>query len=170
MTTQEQQTDKVLAYIGIGCNLGECAASIASAIDTLSLHPRCADVRAASLYESDPMGPPDQPKYLNTVVSLETSLTAQELLALTQSIESDHGRVRTGERWGPRTLDLDILLFGNEVMNTDTLTIPHPGIAMRSFVLLPLAELQPNLTITNLGPIDQLLKSCEQFGIRKLQS
>jgi len=116
------------------------------------------------------MGPQDQPHYLNTVARLETQLNSHELLTLTQSIENDHGRTRDGEVWGPRTLDLDILLFGENIIDTEDLKVPHPGIATRSFVLLPLSELAPDLIIPGHGPISELVESCRQFDIRRLNS
>lgn len=116
------------------------------------------------------MGPPDQPDYLNAVASLQTQLGAHELLELLQSIEQDHGRLRDGTRWGARTLDLDLLLYGDSVIDTPTLTVPHAGIAQRSFVLLPLSELVPDLRIPKHGSITELLSQCRQFGIRRLNS
>lgn len=116
------------------------------------------------------MGPQDQPDYMNAVVSLRTQLDAHELLHLLQSIEQDHGRLRDGTRWGARTLDLDLLMYGDNIIDTPTLTVPHAGIAERSFVLLPLSELSPNLHIPTHGLITELLSQCRQFGIRRLDS
>jgi len=114
------------------------------------------------------MGPQDQPDYLNAVVGLQTTLAAFDLLSELQNIEHVHGRVRDGERWGPRTLDLDLLLYADEIISTPRLSVPHPGIAERSFVLLPLAELAPDLTVPNKGTVSKLLNQCAQFGIRRL--
>lgn len=116
------------------------------------------------------MGPQDQPDYLNAVASLQTSIDAHELLRVLQEIEHTHGRVRTGTRWGARTLDLDLLLYGDEIIDSPTLTVPHAGIADRSFVLWPLAELAPELIIPKHGKISELLTQCRQFGIRRLNS
>jgi len=116
------------------------------------------------------MGPQDQPDYLNAVVGLQTELSAFKLLGELQNIENLHGRVRDGERWGPRTLDLDLLLYADEVINTPELKVPHPGIAERSFVLLPLAELAPDLVVPNKGSVSKLSGQCRQFGIRRLKS
>jgi len=160
----------VLAYIGLGCNLGERADTLASAVKALQDHPSISQVQCSSLYETEPMGPQDQPDYLNSVASFQTSADAHVLLGVLQSIEQEHGRKRNGTRWGARTLDLDLLLFGNKVINSPTLTVPHPGIADRSFVLLPLSELDPELVIPELGPVKELLSQCRQFGIRRLDS
>ncbi len=105
--------------------------------------------RTSSLYSSPPMGPPDQPNYVNAVVMIETPLGSVNLLRRLQDIERDHDRVRTGVRWGPRTLDLDILLFGEESIYTDTLRIPHRGLTERPFVVVPLAEIMPDLILPN---------------------
>lgn len=162
--------ETVLAYIGLGCNLGDRKATLASAVKALQDHHHCSDVISSSIYETDPMGPQDQPDYLNSVVSTHTELDAHELLKLLQSVEQEHGRVRDGTRWGARTLDLDLLMFGDSVINTPTLTVPHPGLAERSFVLLPLSELAPNLVVPQHGSISELLSQCRQFGIRRLDS
>jgi len=163
-------SESVLAFIGLGCNLGNRQANLASAVDALQNHPHCSNVVCSSVYETDPMGPQDQPDYLNAVVSLLCTIDAHELLRLLQLIEKEHGRVRDGTRWGARTLDLDLLLFGDHVINSPTLSVPHPGIAERSFVLLPLAELAPELNIPQLGMVTELTSQCRQFGIRRLES
>ncbi len=116
------------------------------------------------------MGPQDQPDYLNAVVGLQTELSAFHLLSELQHIEYSHGRTRDGERWGPRTLDLDLLLFADEIIDTPKLSVPHPGIAERSFVLLPLAELAPDLIVPNKGSVSNLLDQCSPNGIRRLNS
>lgn len=157
-------------FVGMGCNLGEREAVLASALQALKDHPGCSDTQCSSLYETDPMGPQDQPDYLNAVASFNTELDAQDLLSVLQSIELDHGRKRDDTRWGARTLDLDLLLYGNEMIDTPTLTVPHAGIAERSFVLLPLSELSPELIIPGHGSVAELLSQCRQFGIRRLDS
>lgn len=116
------------------------------------------------------MGPQDQPEYLNAVVELQTTLSALDLLSELQNIEQLYGRVRDGEQWGPRTLDLDLLLYGDEIIDTPNLSVPHPGIAERSFVLLPLSELAPDLIVPNKGTVSKLLGQCRQYGIRRLDS
>ena len=160
----------VLTYIGLGCNLGERLANLSSALQAIKALPDCKEVVCSSVYETEPMGPSDQPDFLNAVVSMQTQLDAHELLLNLQHIEDIHGRERKGERWGPRTLDLDILLYGDDIIETETLRVPHPGIAERSFVLLPLQELAPELMIPGVGKVASLVAQCRQFGIRRLNS
>ena len=111
------------------------------------------------------MGPKDQPDYVNAVMAIETSLAPLDLLDLLQSIESLEGRVRLGERWGPRTLDLDLLLYGEQVIQHPRLVVPHPGLAVREFVLHPLAEILPDLEVPGLGRIRELAEQCPDNGI-----
>jgi len=107
------------------------------------------------------MGPQDQPDYVNAVMSITTSLTPLALLDILQSIEQQQGRVRGAERWGPRTLDLDLLLYAEQVINLPRLKIPHPGLHERSFVLYPLFEIAPSLVIPGRGALATLLQHCE---------
>jgi len=163
-------SDLILVYVALGCNLGDRIANLSSARKALEAHSACSDLVCSSVYETEPMGPQDQPDYLNAVVAMGTTLSAHELLTTLQSIEHLHGRTREGERWGPRTLDLDLLLYGDAIIETPTLSVPHPGIAERSFVLLPLAELAPKLMIPGKNTVSTLLGQCRQFGIRQLDS
>jgi len=163
-------TDSNQAYIALGCNLGDRIANLSSAVKALRAHPHCHRLACSSVYETAPMGPQDQPDYLNAVVGLQTELSAFDLLNELQRIENQHGRLRDGERWGPRTLDLDLLLYAEEVIDTPELSVPHPGIAERSFVLLPLSELAPDLVVPNKGAVSNLLDQCRQFDIRRLDS
>ncbi len=156
--------------MALGCNLGSRHKNLSSAVSALESHQQISDLACSSVYETSPMGPQDQPDYLNAVVRFQTDLAALALLGVLQDIETHHGRVRTGERWGPRTLDLDLLLYGEQIIDTPSLTVPHPGIADRSFVLLPLAELTPDLTIPALGALSDLVSQCQQFDIRRLNS
>ena len=156
--------------MALGCNLGERLENLTSAKNALQTHPGISELVCSSVYETEPMGPQDQPHYLNAVVGMRTSLEAHRLLLELQRIEHDHGRLRDGERWGPRTLDLDLLLYGQDIIESTTLSVPHPGIADRSFVLLPLYEIAPDLHIPNKGAVAQLADECPQFGIRQLNS
>lgn len=113
------------------------------------------------------MGPPDQPDYINAVAAIETASSAYDLLAALQDIEARQGRVRD-IRWGPRILDIDILLYGAELIEKPALTIPHPGLQERVFVLYPLYEIAPDLIVPGLGPIEGLLKRCKRRGIERL--
>ena len=131
-------------YIGLGANLGEREAQIRLALDDLARLPSSRLVRASSLYDSEPVGEPDQPNFLNAVAELETELTARQLLWNLLLIERRLGRTRT-RRWGPRTIDLDLLLYGPLVIDEPDLQVPHPELTRRSFVLVPLVELDPLL-------------------------
>jgi 2-amino-4-hydroxy-6-hydroxymethyldihydropteridine diphosphokinase len=134
----------VKAYIGLGSNLGEREAQIRMALDDLARLPASRLLRASSLYDSEPVGEVDQPNFLNAVAELETELTARQLLWNLLLIERRLGRVRT-QRWGPRSIDLDLLLYGNLVVDEADLQVPHPELTRRSFVLVPLVELDPLL-------------------------
>ena len=131
-------------YIGLGSNLGEREAQIRLALDDLARLPGSRLVRASSLYDSEPVGDVDQPKFLNAVAELETELSPRQLLWNLLLIERRLGRTRT-RRWGPRTIDLDLLLYGPLVVEEPDLQVPHPEMTRRSFVLVPLVELDPLL-------------------------
>ncbi|AIU74052.1 2-amino-4-hydroxy-6-hydroxymethyldihydropteridine pyrophosphokinase [Hafnia alvei FB1] len=132
-------------YIALGSNLANPLHQVQSALNALAELPQTTLTATSSLYRTPPLGPQDQPDYLNAVVALDTDLSAENLLDHTQKIELEHGRVRKDERWGPRTLDLDILLFGDEIINTERLTVPHYDMKNRQFMLYPLAEIAPEL-------------------------
>jgi len=134
----------VRAFVGLGSNLGEREAMIRLALDDLARLPQTTLVRASSLYDTEPTGDVDQPNFLNAVAQLDTELTARQLLWNLLLIEKRLGRVRT-QKWGPRTIDLDLLLFGSQVVEEDDLSVPHPELTRRSFVLVPLVELDPLL-------------------------
>lgn len=134
----------VTAFVGVGSNLGERASTIAAAIELLGAHPRIRVARSSALIETEPVGPP-QPRYLNGAVELETTLAPAELLGELLRIERILGRVRDpAERMGPRTIDLDLLLYGDSVLEEPGLSVPHPRMHERAFVLRPLAEIAPN--------------------------
>jgi len=134
-----------LAYIALGSNLASPLEQVNAAVQALGAIPQSRIVATSSFYRTPPLGPQDQPDYLNATVVLETALDAEALLDNTQRIELQQGRVRKAERWGPRTLDLDIMLFDNEVINTDRLTVPHYDMKNRGFMLWPLFEVAPDL-------------------------
>lgn len=136
-----------IAYIGLGSNLSKPIEQIKNAIKEIDKIAHSQVTKVSSLYLSKPMGPQDQDDYINAVLALETSLPAIELLNTLQAIENKTGRVRKANRWGARILDLDIILFGNDTINTERLTIPHYGMTEREFVLLPLVEIAPELTL-----------------------
>ncbi|WP_428771421.1 2-amino-4-hydroxy-6-hydroxymethyldihydropteridine diphosphokinase [Vibrio sp.] len=155
----------ITAYIAVGSNLSDPVTQAKQAIEALKTLPKSTWLASSSLYSSTPMGPQDQPDYINAVVAIKTELTPLELLDCTQTIEQQQGRVRKEERWGPRTLDLDILLYGNEVMDTERLTIPHYGMKQREFVLYPLAEIAPDLTLPDGTELNQLLRQVPRNGL-----
>ncbi|MDR7941697.1 2-amino-4-hydroxy-6-hydroxymethyldihydropteridine diphosphokinase [Enterobacter soli] len=135
-----------LAYIAIGSNLASPLEQVNAAVQALGEIPESRIIAVSSFYRTPPLGPQDQPDYLNAAVVLETALTAETLLDNTQRIELQQGRVRKAERWGPRTLDLDIMLFGHDVISTERLTVPHYDMKNRGFMLWPLFEVTPDLT------------------------
>lgn len=139
------------AYIGLGSNLGDREATIRAAVAALP-----GLVAVSSLQETDPVGKTDQPRFLNGVAAVETDLSAPELLQLLLSVERELGRERR-ERWGPRTIDLDLLLFGDETLDEPGLTVPHPALHERRFALEPLAELDPELLVPGRGRVKDLL-------------
>ena len=134
-----------LAYIAIGSNLASPLEQVNAAVQALGEIPQSKIVAVSSFYRTPPLGPQDQPDYLNAAVVLETALNAETLLDNTQRIELQQGRVRKEERWGPRTLDLDLMLFGHETINTERLTVPHYDMKNRGFMLWPLFEVAPDL-------------------------
>jgi 2-amino-4-hydroxy-6-hydroxymethyldihydropteridine diphosphokinase len=138
------------AYVGVGSNLGDRWAHLAHAARGLREEPRIALARASHVFDSAPVGPP-QPRYLNAVLELEVELPAPALLEALQRVEDAAGRTRSATRWAARTLDLDLLVLGTEVIRTPSLVVPHPGVVSRRFVLAPLAELCPDLVVPGTG-------------------
>ncbi len=160
----------ICAYIGLGANLNAPLQQLTAAVAALADIPKTTVHRVSGFYGSKPMGPQDQPDYVNAVAALHTELSAEQLLDHLQQIELHQGRERKADRWGPRTLDLDILLFGEQVLSTPRLTVPHYGMAVREFVLYPLAEIAPELQIPTLGPLSALLAQVPRNGLSLLQS
>ncbi|MFW7193268.1 2-amino-4-hydroxy-6-hydroxymethyldihydropteridine diphosphokinase [Enterobacter sp. BNK-29] len=146
-----------LAYIAIGSNLASPLEQVNAAVQALGEIPQSKIVAVSSFYRTPPLGPQDQPDYLNAAVVLETALNAETLLDNTQRIELQQGRVRKAERWGPRTLDLDIMLFGHETINTERLTVPHYDMKNRGFMLWPLFEVAPDLIFPDGIPLRTIL-------------
>ena len=147
-----------LAYIAIGSNLASPLEQVNAAVQALSEIPQSRLVAVSAFYRTPPLGPQDQPDYLNAAVVLETSLDAETLLDNTQRIELQQGRQRKAERWGPRTLDLDIMLFGDEIIHTERLTVPHYDMKNRGFMLWPLFEVAPELTFPNGESLQTILQ------------
>ena len=152
---------KIKAYIGLGSNLSNPIEQLQTALDTISKLPGTTLEKKSSFYGSKPLGPQDQPDFVNAVCQIETQLTPQELLVALQKIEQEQGRIKK-RHWGERLIDLDILLFGDEVVNTANLTIPHSQIVFRDFVLVPLAEVAPGLVIPNKGIIEGLVEKLDK--------
>lgn len=161
----QKQRTFIRAYIGLGSNLDDPQAQLAKAIAALRNLPESRLTALSRVYRSCPMGPADQPDYLNAVVMLDTRLEPEALLDALQAIEKEQRRVRGPQRWGPRTLDLDLLLYGAEVIDTDRLKVPHPGIAERNFVLYPLSDIAPELVLPDGRSLRELLAQCPQNGI-----
>lgn len=167
----------ITAYVGLGSNLNDPVTQVRSALDELDALLRSRCLRHSSLYRSPPMvlpisqderHPQQQPDYINAVAALETALEPADLLAELQHLEELHHRVRA-ERWGPRTLDLDLLLYGDQIIDTPKLKAPHPGLYERNFVLYPLSELAPDLVIPGKGSLGELLAHCERGSLERLK-
>lgn len=150
-----------LAYVGLGGNLATPARQIAVALHRLAGWPGVSRLRASRLYRTRPWGQLDQPAFVNAVAELSFTGNPGHLLTALLTIEREAGRARGDERWGPRQLDLDLLLFGDQRVTETGLTVPHPRIAQRPFVLVPLAELAPDLMVPCLGAVSDLLNGID---------
>lgn len=159
----------VRAYIGLGSNLDDPAGQVRRALAALRVLPRTKWVRASSLYRSRPLGDAAQPDYINAVAVVDTLLDAHALLDALQAIEAAQGRDRSAGRWSSRTLDLDLLLYGEERHRDERLTVPHPGIAEREFVLCPLAEVEPGLSVPGLGYVRDRVRECDLRGLQRIE-
>jgi 2-amino-4-hydroxy-6-hydroxymethyldihydropteridine diphosphokinase len=156
-------------YVALGANLEDPELQVRIALDDLARLPETALIAGSTLYRTAPVGPPGQPDYINAVARLSTHLPPRALLEALQAIELAHGRQRDGTRWGPRPLDLDILLYGDERIDEPGLHIPHPEMAGRAFVLVPLADVAPaGLAIPGIGTLGDLLSRCPREGIAPL--
>jgi 2-amino-4-hydroxy-6-hydroxymethyldihydropteridine diphosphokinase len=145
------------AYVGLGANLGNRAETIRRALELLDEQEGIEVVGVSTLRETDPVGYLDQPRFLNGAAAVETELSARELLERLLAVETALGRQRTGPRYGPRTIDLDLLVYGDEEVAEPGLVVPHPRLAERHFALEPLAELNPELNVPGRGPVLDLL-------------
>ncbi|TQV87846.1 2-amino-4-hydroxy-6-hydroxymethyldihydropteridine diphosphokinase [Aliikangiella coralliicola] len=166
-TYNPQSTGKI-AFIGLGANLQQPQQQLERALKALSIIERTHLNTCSSFYQSKPMGPQDQNDFTNAVAMLTTHLSPLKLLDQLQKIENDQGRVRNSERWGPRTLDLDLLLYNNDIINEPRLTVPHIGLKQRSFVILPLFEISPDLVLPDGTAVKSLAESIDKQGIFKL--
>jgi 2-amino-4-hydroxy-6-hydroxymethyldihydropteridine diphosphokinase len=146
------------AYVGLGANLGDRRATIERAVKLVAAVPEVEVLATSSLRETDPVGFEDQPRFLNGAVAVETALGARELLDVLLDVERRLGRTRHGPRFGPRTIDLDLLVYGDAELDEPGLTVPHPRLHERRFALEPLAELAPGLVVPGRGPVEELLR------------
>lgn len=156
------------AYVGIGSNLSDPERQVRAAFTALGALPGSRLVARSSLYRTKPFGEVVQPAFVNAVAGLLTTRSPEELLADLRALERKLGREPPRERWGPRLIDLDLLVVGRETRATDSLTLPHPGIAERDFVLYPLADVAPDLEIPGLARVAQLRSRVADRGIEKL--
>lgn len=159
---------RLIAYIGIGSNLDDPVTQVREAFEELDTIPDSILVSRSSLYLGKPMGPADQPDYVNAVAAIDTLLSPKALLAELRKIEDRQGRDRSAEKWGPRVLDLDLLLYGKKRINTPDLVVPHPGLHERDFVIIPLAEIAGNLNVPGHGYLHNLIKNCKSHDLKKL--
>jgi 2-amino-4-hydroxy-6-hydroxymethyldihydropteridine diphosphokinase len=157
----------VVVYVAIGSNLSNPQEQVRLGIKAVAALAGCRMVKFSGLYGSPPMGRKDQPDYVNAVMAVETIFSPMQLLGELQAIEIRHGRVKV-ERWGARTLDLDLLLYGEERIEVPELTVPHVGIAERAFVLYPLSEIAPHVTIPGKGKVSVLLQQCPRSRLDRI--
>jgi len=155
-------------YIGLGSNLDHPLRQIRRALDALACLPTSALSTVSSWYRSRPMGDLPQPEYVNAVAALDTALSPLALLDALQAIEARQGRVRTAERWAARSIDLDLLLYGEYCVQSARLVLPHPGLCEREFVLYPLYEIAPELSIPGHGNLQDCLSRCPLRGLQRL--
>lgn len=159
------------AYLGVGSNLDDPAAQVQRALAALGKLPQTRLVASSRSYRNPPMGPQDQPDFVNAAAGLLTQLTPDELLDEMQALEATLGRVRTpGDKWGPRVIDLDLLVYGLRVEATERLTLPHPGISQRNFVLFPLRDIAPTLVVPGQGSIARLAAQTSADGLVALDN
>ncbi len=158
--------DSVIAYIGMGSNLEGPVDQIQRAFEELDLLASSSLLAHSSLYSSLPVGPAGQPDYINAVAKLDTQLSALSLLDALQGIEQAHLRVRK-ERWGPRTLDLDLLMYGDQLIEHPRLQVPHCRIPERAFVLLPWLEIEPELEVPGMGSLSNMAEQADSKGLRR---
>ena len=156
-------------YIGLGSNLADPRAQVERALRALAALPRTTLLRRSRLYRSAPWGRADQPEFVNAVASLETGLAPRQLLAELLAIERNAGRERDATRWGPRVLDLDILIFDDRVIDEPGLRLPHPHLHERAFVLVPLVEIAPDLGVAGHGSVGTLLRQIDASGCVPLE-
>jgi 2-amino-4-hydroxy-6-hydroxymethyldihydropteridine diphosphokinase len=162
------ESESIRVYVGLGSNLGDGQSLINQALGELDRQRGIGLLRRSSLYSSGAWGFEDQPDFINAVAELDSSLSATELLAVLLATEKKGGRVRSTLRWGPRTIDLDLLLYGQDVLRIEGLEVPHPRMHLRAFVLLPLIELVPEIEIPGIGPARKCYDSLQKQRVEKI--
>lgn len=167
--TERRLQDLRRAYVAIGSNLDDPIAKVRAGIAALRALPQTRLDQCSSLYRTAPVGPVTQPDFINAVCRIITSLSPEALLQHFFAIEASHGRVRQSQKWGPRTLDLDLLMYDDRVLVTPNLTVPHPRLHERAFVLYPLLELDPELIVPGHGRVVELLGDCSDQRVQKLE-
>jgi len=158
------------AYIGLGSNLQQPVLQVRKALTALAELDDSQLLAHSRLYRSAPLGGLQQPDYINAVAVIETSLSAMELLQALHAIERNQGRLRDGTRWAARSLDLDLLMYGEHSIREAGLTVPHPGLQERNFVLYPLQEIAPGLQVPGLGELSALLAQCPATGLEPVDA
>ncbi|MGA0055260.1 MAG: 2-amino-4-hydroxy-6-hydroxymethyldihydropteridine diphosphokinase [Steroidobacteraceae bacterium] len=156
------------AYVALGSNLGDSRAMLERAIAAVSLLPHTRSCRRSALYRTVPFGPVEQGDFINAVLGVVTSLPVEDFFAALQHLESELGRVPRHERWGPREIDLDLLVYGCEQRESELLRLPHPGIPERDFVLYPLRDVAADLQIPGLGRVRDLAERVADRGMQRL--
>lgn len=159
-----------LVYIGLGSNLSDPLSQLNLSLSQLQQHPDLSLETVSSFYRSKPLGPADQPDFINAVAKFKTGLAPMALLRCLQGIENNLHRNRNTKRWGPRTIDLDILTYDNDTVNTPELTIPHSQIKLRNFVILPFSEIAEGFQLPCGDSLSSLAKTCSKNGIIKIQN
>ena len=160
----------VPAYVAIGGNLGNAVATIQEAFVRLGALPRSILIARSRLYKSMPLGPQDQPEFVNAVAGILTQLDAHQLLSELKTLERAMGRETPVVKWGPRVIDFDLSVFGSQIIDTDTLTVPHAGVPARNFVLYPLLDIAPELDVPGQGRVRELAARISSDGITPLDS
>ncbi len=161
--------EEVIAYLGLGSNIGDRLSNMRAAVEYIRNYRGCCIVDVSALYETKAVGVIEQPDFLNAVISIRTILTPKDLLEMCRSIENELGRKRT-IRWGPRVIDVDILVYDNLMIKTDELTIPHPEMTSRAFVMVPLAEIAPDLLVDGEIVSSEAVEKLDISGVREFCS
>ena len=161
----------IRSFVGLGGNQGQPMRQLDLAVEAIAALPRSRLIAESPRYRTAPVGDPDQPEFINSVVALETALEPLDLLRGIQAIETRLGRRRDpARRWGPRAIDLDLLLYGDQIIHLPDLSVPHPRMTARGFVLAPLWDLAPEIELPGLGPLSAFLSEVDLSGIRPLES